>query len=668
MSTRRVEREPDAPAVARPARAWTRKLQRVGLRTKLLVPIVVLATLPPAVIGLAVAVQMRAALRGRAAREVEFDAASKARTLQGVLDGARDDAALLACFGAIPDLVRTDTPTGNSLGELQRHVGEDLARFSRIRAAYCGIRCVWPSGTELVRLDVLPAGSTLVTDGGACGCAPPDSGQVSVQVQDVAEREGAQANSHPDVVRFVAAVEGHGPRASVAVSLCADHLLEALGPLPEDREAWLVDASGRYLGCRGPSKARQAECAWERRRNLRQDLGLEEVTAILGSGPDARQLEFSNSLLSTSVLRVGGPDPTVWTLVIASPRVLIEGPVREVSRFILVLLGGTIAVATVLGLLVAVYVTRPIVRLRQATRRIIGGDMSRPVVVTTGDEIEDLANDFNTMVGRLRDAQARLKRWNEQVETTLARERESLHALETGLARVDKLTSLGQMMAGVMHEIGNPLAAIKTAIQVCREEPDACSRCGPLLSAIVGEVDRLARFLRSFSRMARHPDPQMREVALPEVVSGTVALLQPELRRRRVALEARVGDGVGTVMGDPDQLRHLLINLVLNSAEAMPGGGEVLIQVRRGEPSGVVMKVSDRGGGIPPELANRIWEPFFTTKADGTGLGLAICRRIAADHDAEIRAEARPGGGTTMTLTIPDVRRPRFPIALGVQR
>lgn len=668
MPTRRVERRISAPAVPRPAHAWARRLQEVGLRTKLVVPIVVLATLPPAVIGVTVAMQMRAALRDRAAREVEFDAASKARNLQGVLDGARDDAALLACFGAIPALAQTDRTTGEGLEEVQRRIGQDLAHFSRIRAAYCGIRCAWPNGTELVRLEVMPAGSTIVTDGEACGCRPPASGHVSVQVQDAANRAGQPPPPHPDVVRFVAAVEGDGPLACVAVSLCADHLLEALGPLPEDREAWLVDATGRYLGCRGTSKARQAECAWERRRNLRQDLGPEEVSAILAPGRDAQQLEFSNSLLSTFTLRVGGDNPTVWTLVITSPRTLIEGPVREVGRSILALLAGTISVATVLGLLVAVYVTRPIVRLRQATQRIISGDMSHPVVVTTGDEIEGLAKDFNTMVGRLRDAQARLRRWNEQIESTLARERESLHALETGLARVDKLTSLGQMTAGVMHEIGNPLAAIKTAIQVCREGPDACPQCGPLLSSIVGEVDRLARFLRSFSRMSRHPDPHMRDVALPEVVAGTVALLQPELRRRGVALVARIDSGVGAILGDPDQLRHLLINLMLNSADAMPRGGEVLVQVLRGEPSGAAVTVSDRGVGIPPELLNRIWEPFFTTKPDGTGLGLPVCRRIAADHSAEIRAEARSGGGTTMTLTLPDVRRPGLPIDEGMRQ
>lgn len=670
MFSRSAERGTPPPASPPPplARTWKRRLQKFSLRTKLVVPMVVLAVLQGVLGGGMGVLRMKDALRDSTLERIAFDATSKARNLQEILDAAREDAALLSQFGKLADI---DPPADGTLGlagAAQRRVSEELALFSRIRSAYCGIRYIMGDGAEPWGIDggddrpglaAKQAGRT-AGDEEAWKRCPRRPGEIAIVMRDVVNGAVVGTAPHADVVRFVAPVARPDARlrACVAISLCADHLLRAAGTLPAGAEAWLVDADGRYLGYRGPSEAKRELYAWERRRNLQDDLGSAEAAAILGSGIGPRTREWSESFLSS--YRIRGPqEPGLgWTLLIASPRDSVAAPPRSLTRSMSMLLAITVLIAALLGTFVAVYVTHPILKLRQATRRIARGDQSQAVDISTGDEIEELARDFNTMVGRLQDAQGRLRLWNDRLESELRRQRESLHALESGLARVDKLASLGQMTATVLHEIGNPLAAIKTALQVAEESGKLCTGCRPLAAIVLGEVDRLSGFLRSFARVARHPQPQMRDVSLADVIGGTVALLEPALRRRRMVLRVRADENLLTVRGDADQLRHLLINLVLNAAEATPGPGEVVIEVLNAPNHRIIMAVSDRGSGIPAHLADRIWDPFFTTKPEGSGLGLAICRRIAADHRATIAAAARDGGGTTVAVTLPGLATP----------
>lgn len=313
-----------------------------------------------------------------------------------------------------------------------------------------------------------------------------------------------------------------------------------------------------------------------------------------------------------------------------------------------------LGVSVMTGAFVAHYVTRPVSVLRTATQAIAGGDLSRRVTIDTRDEIQGLATDFNRMTEQLAEALGRLSRWNAGLQQEVDRRTGELQAMQEGLARVDRLSCIGQMTANIMHEIGNPLAAIKTKIQVA-EERDGTS---PVLGSVLEEVDRLTGVLRSYSRLSRLQSKPFVSVDLGEVVRGVIVLVAPELRRKGIALEAEVPEALPAIHGDPDRMRQLFINLILNAAEALPQdrvGSVIRVAVLLpGEgKSHVVVEVVDTGVGIPETVLARIWDPFFTTKDHGTGLGLAISKQIVADHNGTIGIESRPQQGTRARVEIP---------------
>jgi signal transduction histidine kinase len=429
----------------------------------------------------------------------------------------------------------------------------------------------------------------------------------------------------------------------------------------------LVDKDGTYLGYVGESEVRRELFRLGLGRRLSHDFSPQEASAILKHRPAHSILDTSGAFVSST--RIGPPAGGLvpggaegrWTLLVAYPRAPIDTPIHHLTTFLSIVLTFAVLAAGVLGVLMGSYLARPIMRLRRATREIAAGDLSRRVDVTTGDELEGLASDFNVMTKRLLEARARVSAWNEKLEREVARQTDDLHQLQTALARADKMASIGQMTAGVMHEVGNPLAAIKTKIQVAEEDGTLCSNCQSLCCEILMEVDRLTMFLRSFSRLGKAREPCMEEVSMAEVVQGVTTLVAPELRRRGISLRIASSGETPTIRGDAEQLRHLLMNLILNAMEASSDGDEILVDVR-GLPSGVDewaaaggvrIEVIDRGSGIPPEIVDRIWDPFFTTRSEGTGLGLSICRRIVEDHRGTIQVRSDAGDGTVVTLTFP---------------
>ncbi len=265
------------------------------------------------------------------------------------------------------------------------------------------------------------------------------------------------------------------------------------------------------------------------------------------------------------------------------------------------------------------------------------------------------------MTERLHDARERLSTWNEQLEREVAHQTDQLHQQQVALARADKMASIGQMTAGVMHEVGNPLAAIKTKIQVAEEQGTLCKNCQVILPEILIEVDRLALFLRAFSRLAKPREVRLEKVAVTEVIRGVMSLVTPELRRRGLRFRVELAPDTPAIRGDGEQLRQLLINLILNAADASCSDAEIVMRAgcapeepeAATQPLRVAVEVEDEGSGIAQENLERIWDPFFTTKPEGTGLGLPICRKIVADHGGTVQVRSIPGHGTVIALTFP---------------
>ena len=228
----------------------------------------------------------------------------------------------------------------------------------------------------------------------------------------------------------------------------------------------------------------------------------------------------------------------------------------------------------------------------------------------------------------------------------------------------DRLAALGEMAAGLAHEIRNPLGAIKGAAQYLHPRETA-GHDGELLSVIVEEVDRLNGVVTEFLDYSRPVKSQLAPTDVNEVVARTVKLLQSQGVREGIAIELRLSADMPPAIGDAEQLKHVFINLALNAIQAMPRGGTLTIltvepawrfadvaRKLRG-PDLVEIRFRDTGEGISPEARDRIFIPFYTTKEKGTGLGLAIVQRIVKAHNGSISVDSEPGHGTEFVVRLP---------------
>jgi len=239
----------------------------------------------------------------------------------------------------------------------------------------------------------------------------------------------------------------------------------------------------------------------------------------------------------------------------------------------------------------------------------------------------------------------------------------------------DRLAALGEMAAGLAHEIRNPLGAIKGAAQCLEPRPRAGEE-GEFLGVIVEEVNRLNGVVTQFFDYARPLKQSFGKVDLNEVVGRTIRLIQNEIPSR-LALVMELGENLPAVEGDPEQLKQVLINLVQNGIQAM-GTAPGTIRVRTRGPdrfadlrsSGefVEIDVADDGPGIPPEQQPNIFVPFFTTKQKGTGLGLAICQRLVKSHGGSISVQSKVGEGSTFVVRLPALATAGAPRATELPR
>ena len=221
---------------------------------------------------------------------------------------------------------------------------------------------------------------------------------------------------------------------------------------------------------------------------------------------------------------------------------------------------------------------------------------------------------------------------------------------EAALREQAALAQLGKMAAVVAHEVRNPLAGMRGALQVVSGRLPAESRERGVISEVIGRIDALSDIVHDLLQFARPRQPVPTDVSLPALVNETVGLLlnDPQF----AAVVARVDVDEITLRADAEQLRLVLFNLLVNSAQAMQGRGEVHVSSHR-SPEGFQLRIADSGPGLTAEARERLFEPFFTTKHQGTGLGLATARRILEAHQGTIALESRPEGGTIAIATLP---------------
>jgi two-component system, NtrC family, sensor kinase len=320
---------------------------------------------------------------------------------------------------------------------------------------------------------------------------------------------------------------------------------------------------------------------------------------------------------------------------------------RTRQRFVLNTLALFIALTLVIMLLVRRLIARPLNRFVEAVQALGRGEFGyRTPEDGTGAELVGLSREFNRMAGQL-----------ELARVGLEREAEERVVLAGRLRETEKLAVVGNLAAGLGHEIAAPLHVIRGRAEMLRRTAtDPPTRRN--LQIITEQIDRITLIVRNLLDYARRREPRMEAVDVGTVLRGVAEFLEPELQRERVELRWE-GDVDALVRGDRDLLHQVFINLLMNAVQVMSGGGQrcITIRIRAGSTADapVEIEIEDTGPGMPPEVMARLFEPFFTTKepGQGTGLGLAVVHSIIEEHGGTITAGNRDGGGACFRIGLP---------------
>lgn len=311
------------------------------------------------------------------------------------------------------------------------------------------------------------------------------------------------------------------------------------------------------------------------------------------------------------------------------------------------------------------FVDRPIRELIDGTRAVSAMQLDKPIEINSSEELGELANSFNLMRERLQQARAETHRFTQELEAKSEERAKQLQIAHQKLLQSDRLASLGQLSASVAHEINNPLSGVlnlsKLMQRILTDDGVPASRVQEFrryLSQVINETARVGRIVSDLLAFSRRSKPQSKRTDLNEIVRNTISLLSHKLKLSNVEVEENLAPDLPAVRCDSSQMQQVVINLVMNGAEATQprSQGKVIVRTSaRPEEKIAVLEVEDNGEGIPPEFLSKIFDPFFTTKGEGkgVGLGLSVVYGIVEAHGGELEVNSSLGKGTVFTVTLP---------------
>jgi signal transduction histidine kinase len=304
----------------------------------------------------------------------------------------------------------------------------------------------------------------------------------------------------------------------------------------------------------------------------------------------------------------------------------------------------------------------------EATQELAAGNPGRPLPTESMTEIGLLCESFNRMAQTIQTNEAKLLRFNQELEQKVGertRELEEacvfLKKVQDELMRLERLATIGQIATSVNHEIKTPLNSLSMNLQLLSREKKRCcngcdiatSRIDEAILLIAQEVARISDILDEFVRYARFAPPVLRPSDLNAIVRNVVDLLSERAEAARVCFRLSLTEGLPSLLLDENKMIQALINLCLNAIQAMPDGGEITMETRAAA-DGVILIVADTGPGIGPADRERIFQPFFTTKAMGLGFGLPIVQKIVEDHAGRITCQNGTSLGACFELWLPE--------------
>ncbi len=335
----------------------------------------------------------------------------------------------------------------------------------------------------------------------------------------------------------------------------------------------------------------------------------------------------------TSAVLTVGPDGSVTTANLAAERMLGMREEDMVPRRLPVLFrddGG----------------------IERALQRILDGRTPKLVMDSQAVTRAGRTMHIRVAVSRMRDVGGR-----EFGAVVTMEDVSEVRALTDQLIRADRLAAMGELTAGVAHEVRNPLGIIRASVQLLEDTGVHPARMLEATRVMKMEIDRLDRVIKALLDFGRPSAPTLRPTNVEDVVADVVLFTRQFAGQAKVEIETGRAAEPPPVAADPDQLKQVLVNLVSNAVQAMdPGGGKIGIQVWDDD-AFVFISVTDDGPGMEPEVLDKVFDPFFSTKNSGTGLGLTIVHRIIDQHGGRIEVVSEPGAGTTFTVALPAMLR-----------
>ena len=256
------------------------------------------------------------------------------------------------------------------------------------------------------------------------------------------------------------------------------------------------------------------------------------------------------------------------------------------------------------------------------------------------------------LTGVYTDRERRQKRQYQEVASKLSDVYETLQANFEGMKRAERLSAIGHLSAGLAHEVRNPLASISGAASILRRRLPADEKLERCVEIIDSECRRLDGLLTNFLNFARPRSPKFQQTNLRAVLSDVIQLAEHALARKKIMFREQVGENVPDVQCDPDQLRQVLLNLLINAIEASPDDAIVTLSSTTHSDT-LIIQVVDEGSGVAPEDIEKLFDPFFTTKESGTGLGLSVAHQIVGHMGGQLSARRNADRGMTFSVALP---------------
>jgi len=390
-----------------------------------------------------------------------------------------------------------------------------------------------------------------------------------------------------------------------------------------------------------------------------QPVAAETVRALTGR-PHELSLSQGRYLWLARPVTGGIPPIAAGPIAVLGIR-LDEAVIQRTTRAIGWIAFISMAIGAFLSIWAIRSITRPVKALVADSKRIGGGDLTHRSLVQGSDEIAELAGSFNQMVDQLQISYNQLSDLNRTLEERVKERTRQLEEAQAQLLQAEKLASIGQLAAGIAHELNNPLMVImgntQLALRMLRGEPipkDLIPELKELLQALDQESHRSKTIVGNLLDFSRVKPPMEVASDLHKLLDESLNLVGHQASLQSVEVVKRYAKDLPLLKADPGQLKQVFVNCILNAVQAMPQGGRLTLETARSQ-THLTVRIQDTGVGISEELVSKVFDPFFTTKevGKGTGLGLSVSYGIIQHHQGTINLNSKIGQGTTVTIQLP---------------